>query len=183
MHTMKNVLLSAVVTGGLMLGLTSRADAMVVANADLDFLSGAEFIGQIFFADDFSSVTGVNGILTGYQDGIHGYTGIGSTLINWVWLGGLDFNPSPTQVATFLMNGTEVPMDYSNWITFAYDLSSAPSIILAPGGGSFGFTINVDYTDPMVTGSLSAIPLPPSVLLLLGGLAGMTVLGRSRKKV
>jgi hypothetical protein len=183
MHKKNSILLSAVVAGGLMLGLTGQADAMVVTAADFDFASGAEFIGQILFADDFSSVIGVNGVLSGYQDGIHGFTGAGSTLINWVWLGGFDINPSPTQVATFLMNGSETPMDFSNWISFAYDISALPNIILAPGGSGFGFTINVDYDDPMVSGSLSTIPLPPSILLLFGGLAGMAVLGRSRKKV
>lgn len=183
MHKKKNVLLSAVVAGGLMLGLTGKADAMVVANVDFSFASGAEFLGQISFADDFSSVVGVNGVLSGYQDDVHGYTGVGSTLISWLWLGGADYNPSPTQVATFLMNGTAVPMIFSNWISFAYDLSTAPNITLAPGGPEFGFTINVDYNDPMVTGSLSVIPLPPSILLLLGGLAGMAALGRARKKV
>ncbi len=182
MHKNTKGLLRAVVAGGLMLGLTGNADAMVIRAADFDFESGAEFIGDIFFTDDYSAVVAVSGVLSGYQDGINGYTGVGSTLINWVWLGGLDFNPSPNQVATFLMNGTEVPESYSNWISFAYDLSSAPDILLAPGGAGFGFSINVDYTDPLVSGSLSAVPLPASILLLMGGIAGMAALGRSRRR-
>lgn len=183
MHKKANTLLSAVVAGGLMAGLSGTANAMVVRTADFDFESGAEFLGEIFFSDDFSTVLGVNGVLSGYQDGITGFTGVGSTAISWVWLGGLDFNPSPTQVATFLMDGSEDPFRYSNWISFAYDLSTAPNLILAPGGGGYGFSINVDYDDPLVSGSLSAVPIPASLLLLFSGLAGMAALGRAREKV
>jgi len=74
--------------------------------------------------------------------------------------------------------------NYWNWISFAYDISSLPALILAPGGTNYGFVINVDYNDPMVSGGLSiptAVPLPGSLALLLSGLAGVGFLGRSRK--
>ena len=132
-------------------------------------------------------VTAVSGSLSGYQDGASGYTGVGSTAIDWVWLNGLDFNPSPTKVATFLMNGNDVT-DYTNWITFAYDLTAAPALLLAPGGLSYGFVINVNYNDILVKGSLtvpdlSEVPLPSSLLLLMSGLVGIASLGRMRAKV
>lgn len=183
MHKRAKGLLTAVAVGGLMLGFSQSANALVVKSADFTFESGAQFTGLISFLDDLSGVASVSGTLTGYQEGTHGFTGVGSTLIDWVWLGGADFNPSPTQVATFLMDGVDDP-NYSNWISFAYDISAFPAILLAPGGLNYGFVINVDYTDPMVTGTLSdlsAIPLPGSMLLLLSGLAGVGFIGRARK--
>lgn len=186
MQKTANGLLRAVAVGGLMLGLSQNAEALVVSTADFDFASGAGFNGTISFSDDFSAVVGVSGVLTGYEDGSHGFTGLGSTLINWVWLGGLDFNPLPNQVATFLMNGTESTVSYTNWISFAYDLSTAPNLLLAPGGTGYGFSINVNYDDPLTSGTLSpvpSVPLPSSILLLLSGIAGIGVIGRSRKSL
>jgi len=182
MHKSASGLLRAAATGALLLGFAQNAEAVVVRSAVLNFESGAQFTGTISFADDFSAVAGVSGVLTGYQDGVYGYTGTGSTAISWLWLGGLDFNPSPTQVATFLMNGTGYA-DYTNWISFAYDLAAAPAIVLAPGGPGFGYSINVDYLDPLVSGSLaSVVPLPPALLLLLTGLLGIATLGRRRSR-
>lgn len=183
MHKTAKGLLTAVAIGGLMLGFSQSANALVITMADLKFESGAEFTGQISFLDDFSAVAAVSGTLTGYQEGTNGFVGSGSTSIDWVWLGGADFNPSPTQVATFLMDGVD-GSNYWNWISFAYDISSLPALILAPGGTNYGFVINVDYNDPMVSGGLSiptAVPLPGSLALLLSGLAGVGFLGRSRK--
>lgn len=175
-------LIGALAIGAMMLGFSQNANALVVKAADFTFESGAQFTGQISFLDDLSAVASVAGTLTGYQEGINGYTGIGSTIIDWVWFGGLDFNPSPTQVATFLMDGVDINQ-YSNWISFAYDLSAAPDLLLAPGGTGFGFAINVDYNDVMVEGSLSSVPIPPSMLLLLSGLAGIGMMARSRKAI
>lgn len=174
-------MLGALAIGTIMLGFSQDANALVVKAADFKFESGAQFTGQITFLDDLSAVASVAGTLTGYQEGITGFTGSGSTVIDWVWFGGLDFNPSPTQVATFLMDGVDFSQ-YSNWISFAYDLS-APGITLAPGGTGFGFAINVNYSDVMVEGSLSAVPIPPSLLLLLSGLAGVGMMARSRKAI
>ena len=182
MHKKFNNLLRGVAIGGLMLGFSQSANALVVKAADFKFESGAEFTGQISFLDDLSAVASVTGTLTGYQEGITGYTGVGSTIIDWVWFGGLDFNPLPTQVATFLMDGVDLSQ-YSNWISFAYDLSAAPALLLAPGGTGFGFAINVDYSDPMTEGSLSSVPIPPAMVLLLSGIAGIGVIGRSRKSM
>ncbi len=181
MHKAANALLRAVAVGGLMLGLSQNASALVVTAADFDFASGAEFTGQISFSDDFSSVLSVSGILTGYQDAVTGFTGIGSTAINALFLGGVDFNPLPNQVTSLLTNTVGGPMGFTNFISFAYDLSSAPNILLAPGGLGLGFAINVNFTDQLVSGSLETIPVPPSVLLFLSGLAGIGVIGRSRK--
>jgi hypothetical protein len=184
MHKKANGLLTAVAAGALTLSFTQSAEAVVVRSADFDFRSGAEFTGQILFSDDYSTVVGVNGTLTGYQDGIFGYTGVGSTLINWIWANGADFNPAANQMATFLMNGV-AGSNYSNWISFAYDLSNVPDIVLAAGGLGYGFVINVNYRDPLVSGALSGVPevaVPPSLLLMLSGLAGIATLGRSRRR-
>lgn len=181
MHKTANGLLRAVAAGGLMLGLSQNAQALVVTNADFDFASGAEFTGQISFSDDFSTVLAVSGILTGYQNAVTGFTGIGSTAINALFLGGADFNPLPNQVTTLLTNTVGGPFGFTNFITLAYDLSSAPNILLAPGGPGLGFVVNVNFNDVLVEGSLTPIPVPPSALLFLSGLAGIGVIGRSRK--
>ncbi len=181
MHTTANGLLRAVTFGALMLGLSQNAEALVVASADFDFASGAVFTGTISFSDDFSTVLGVNGVLTGYQDAVTGYTGIGSTVIDALFLGGADFNPLPNQVTALLTNSVGGPFGFTNFMTLAYDLSSVPNILLAPGGPGLGFVVNVNFNDVLVEGSLTPIPVPPSALLFLSGLAGIGVIGRSRK--
>jgi hypothetical protein len=181
-----SAILTSAVFGAALIGTVHDAGAVVVRQADLAFASGAIFSGEISFSDDFTLVTAVSGSLSGYQDGTSGYTGVGSTAIDWVWLNGLDFNPSPTKVATFLMNGDNVT-NYTNWITFAYDLAAAPALLLAPGGLNYGFVINVNYKDILVRGSLtppdlSEVPIPSSLLLLMTGLVGIASLGRMRTK-
>jgi hypothetical protein len=175
-------LLGGLAIGGAMLGFSQNANALVIKAADFTFQSGAQFTGQISFLDDLSAVAGVAGTLTGYQDGIFGYSGSGSVAINSLGLGGVDLNPLPNQVATFLSNGVSISL-FSHFLSFAYDLALAPNILLAPGGTGSGFVINVDFGDSLVEGSLSEVPVPASLLLLLSGLAGIGMMARSRKAI
>lgn len=152
-----------------MLALPAFADQ--TQYVDMTFQNGATFVGTINFADDFQSVTGVNGILSGYQYGVTDYVGSGSDTMSWIWYPGNNFAPVGTTFGTFLMDGTGYT-DYTHWISFTYDYSAAPQLTFA----SVGYGNVVDYQNPAVStsllsGQISAVPEPSSLLLLGSGLA------------
>jgi hypothetical protein len=158
------------------------AKADQVDDVNLVFASGATFTGQVDFADDYSSITGVNGTLTDYEDGISGFTGTGSDSINWVWglcgncsgLGGDEFG-------NLLMDGTPFGNgfgDYSNFVAFTYDYSNAPTLLLVDAGN---IGVDVDFQDFLVSGSVTPTPEPGTMLLFSSGLAGLAGLVRHRR--
>ena len=154
-----------------------------VDNVSLTFASGAAFTGTVDFAIDYSSVAGVSGVLSDYEDGISGFTGTGSDSINWVWgLCGNCSGLSGDQYGTFLMDGTPDGSGfgvYSNLIAFTYDYSGAPNLLLDSGG----YGVAVDYVDPLVSGSVTysyTTPEPGTILLFGSGLAGLALMARRR---
>src|SRR5580692_1970970 len=157
------------------------AKADNVDNVNLTFASGATFTGTVGFADDFSSITSVNGTLTGYEDGISGFTGVGSDSINWVW--GLCGNCSGLpgdQFGNLLMDGTPFGNgfgDYSNFIAFTYDYTNAPDLAL-DFAGNIG--VDVDFDDFVVSGSIAPTPEPGTMLLSSSGLLGLAGLVRRK---
>lgn len=155
-------------------------EASVVRNVEMNFQSGANFTGDVTFADDFSSVLGVDGILTGYQGNTSGYVGSGSTTINWIWANGLDFAAGANVYGTFLMDNGSVYGNYSNWIAFTYDFSDINNLVFA--GDVYGNMIN--YVDPMTDGDLSgstSVPEPTPLLLLGLGLLAATLPRKFKK--
>ncbi len=159
--------------------------AIPVAQADntddvtLNFASGATFTGTVDFANDYSSITAVNGTLTGYEYGISGYTGVGSDSINWVWgLCGNCSGLSGDQFGNLLMDG--IPFgdgfgDYSNFIAFTYDYTNAPTLVLDTAGN---IGVDVDFQDFLVSGSITPTPEPGTILLLGSGLLVLAALAR-----
>lgn len=137
-----------------------------VRGLNMTFQSGAVFTGNVSFTDDFTSVTGVNGTLYGYQYGSYGYTGTGSDLISWVWFPGTNFSGDPV-FGTFLMDGTSFT-DYYNFISFTYNYNAAPNLIFA----NVAYGNGVDYVDPMVDGSINPVPEPSTLSLLVAGALG-----------
>jgi len=152
----------------------AKADNYKLVN--LTYQSGATFSGTIAFADDFSSITGVNGVLTGYQDGTTGYTGSGSDSITWAYQPGLF--AAPGIYGTFLFDGTP-SVDYSNMIFFLYDYSNAPTLVLRPDAGMlFGFVNMGDTMDPLLDGSITPTPEPGTLLLFGSGLIALAAMAR-----
>lgn len=161
------------------LATSIAAEASVVRNVEMNFQSGANFSGDVTFADDFSSVLGVDGVLTGYQGNTTGYVGSGSTTINWIWANGLDFAAGANVYGTFLMDNGTTFGNYANWIAFTYDFSDINNLVFS--GDVYGNMI--DYQDPMVDGNIGGTSVPePTPLFLLGLGLLAAALPRSLKK-
>ncbi len=165
--------------------LIGQASATVVRSVSMSFQSGAMFTGTVTFADDYSSVLDVNGILTGYQYGTFGYQGSGSDTINWIWSNGDNYSSGAGNYSTYLMDGPGsgyTSASYSNWIEFAYNYSSAPILTFTAGASGDGYDNFIDYVDPMVSGNIGATPLPAALPLFASGLGGLGFLGWRRKR-
>ncbi len=173
---MNSVIARALFLGAGLTGLiSSGAHATRLETLSLAFESGATFSGTVAFANDYTSVTGIDGILTGYTATDFSYVGGDATdHISWVLNPGYNYNYSstPNVFATYLFDGT--PGDFfsvNNVLTFAYDYTAAPTLALAAVGDGN----SVNYTDVAVSGSLSPVPLPgalPLFATVLLGIAG-----------
>lgn len=153
--------------------LSAGAYASQTKNVSMTFESGGVFSGVVTFADDFSSYSAVNGTLTG---GTNGY----NSAITWVWSLGSNYSSGTNNFSSFLMDGSEAG-GWSNFIQFAYNYSSAPVLSFTSGVSSGGFDNYVNYIDPMVRGSIAAVPEPETYAMLLAGLGLMGVVARRRK--
>jgi hypothetical protein len=160
---------TSVLVAAAVLALTAcSANASVVDIVDMTFQSGATFAGTVTFANDFSSVVGVNGVLTGYQFGDPTYLSSFSDAINTPNTTFPEFT-GPGTLGTYLLDGPDP--NYSHFIVFTYDYSGAPTLTFS----SDGFGNSIDSSDPFVSGSISAAatPLPATWTMLLLGLAGL----------
>jgi hypothetical protein len=175
---------------------SARADQ--IATVDMTFQSGATFTGTVDFANDYSSVTGVNGVLTGYVLGPNGYQGTGSDVIDWVYYDdslalppGYNFasGNGPYVFGTYLVDGSSASDTSAyNFIAFTYDYSAAPVLTFASipqtftglGNGNDVEDQDDDYSDPMVSGVIYT-PEPSSVMLLGMGLLLLGLVGLRRK--
>ena len=160
---------------------SARADVSLDVNET--FASGATFSGLVTFANDYSSVTGVSGSLAGYQYGTYGYTGTGSDPINWIWSPGANFDANtPTTFGTFLMDGTS--SFYDNFITFDYNYANPNHLVFDIGlnilSGADGGN-NVLSVDPLVTGTIGAVPEPSTWAMMFLGFAGIGFMAYRRK--
>jgi hypothetical protein len=177
--------LKSVIAAAAILAVTAySASASVVETVNMTFLTGATFSGSMTFADNFSSILGVNGVLTGYQVADPNYSPLFSDTISTV-----NSNTTfpdltaPGALGTYLFDGPE--SNFSHLIVFAYDYSGAPTLAFTSVFDSSGLANSVDFVDfldPLVSGSISpvaATPLPSTWTMLLLGLAGLGwMLGR-----
>jgi hypothetical protein len=168
----------------------SQARADQTDSVTMTFASGASFNGTVTFSSVDNTLTGVNGVLSGYLDGAVG-PGAGSDPITWVYAPGLNLASDPN-FSNFLMDTASLTsFFFLNWIEFTYTFTGGvPSFAdpsFAPDGmgnsvqyvgvDNFGGQVNV--SDPMVSGTIST-PEPSSLFLLGAGLA--TLLGAGAKK-
>jgi hypothetical protein len=165
--------------------VASQAKADQTDSVTMTFASGASFSGTVTFASD-DTLTGVNGVLSGYLDGTAG-PGAGSDPITWVYAPGSNYS-TPPNFTNFLMDTASLTSSsLFNWIEFTYTFNGGvPSLAdpsFAPDGmGNSAQYVGVDQvtvSDPMVSGAIST-PEPSSLLLLGAGLA--TLLGAGSKK-
>lgn len=163
------VLAALTIVGAL---LPSAAKAALVYNVDMSFLSGATFSGKVTFSDDLTQALGVDGMLYGYVSDNPSYVGSGSDSITWVWDNG---RASPEISSSFLLDGS--PDNYMNLISFTYNFSDASSLQFVPT--DYGNAVN--FGDIMISGTISAVPLPGALPLFGRAIAGMAGVASKRK--
>jgi hypothetical protein len=165
-------------------GLAAQpASAAIVLPVETTYANGARFEGLVTFADDFSSILDVDGILYGY--GYFGRTGssynynpAASSVISWVWAGGADFAGGADVYGTYLMSGTNTA-NYGSFIQFGYDFSNAPALDFTTGG----FPNSVNYTAAFTGGGLvGGVPEPATWLLFILGFAGIGIMLRREQR-
>jgi hypothetical protein len=202
LKSMKTLAILSFVVAGLVAAAPAKADNTEYVN--LTFQSGATFVGTLNFASDYSQITGVSGTLTDYISapydpyapityggGVSGNEYLnfqsGSTdYFSWIWQPGTNqvFDTNSGDFGTYLMDGTGEP-DYLNLIAFTYVLSGTSPVTFAldNNDGNIANTSGVDinYDDPLVSGSIIPTPEPSSFLLLGSGLLGLA--GMVRRKI
>jgi hypothetical protein len=207
---MKTLAILAFVVAGLVAATPAKADQ--TEYVDLTFQSGATFVGTLDFNSNYSQITGVSGTLTDYISAPYDpsapitYGGPGDAYLNfqsgstdyfdWIWPGN-SATDSVDNFGTYLMDGTSAPVnpdgtttsDYLNLIAFTYVVSGTSNVTFALNDND-GNTANIsgveiNYDDPLVSGSISSIsptPEPSSLLLLGSGLLGLAFVAFRKAK-
>jgi hypothetical protein len=162
----------------------TAANAAELESVSLQFESGASFAGIVTLSDDYTSVLGVSGTLTGYSYQAFTYVG-GATSdpIDWVLNPGINYSVTPNTFETFLLDGP--PGDYTginNQLILTYDYTAAPTLVLSDAD----LGNNANYTDAAVAGSISPVPLPGAIVSFgtaLGILGVLAATGRTRNQI
>ena len=183
----KNLAIAAALS--LSMGFIESAQADSIYALSETFQSGATFNGNVTFDVDFNAIA-VNGVLTGYSTSQTGpvYVAGGSVIdssisesINWVaWVSG---NYAPAPISQNRLNDADPSGSVSNHILFTIDFTNpaSPSLSYDTALDLYnGINASFGNYDPLVSGSVSAVPLPAAIWLFGSALAGF--IGYSRRK-
>ena len=171
---MKRLLISAALAATF---ATTTANAAIIVPLVMNFQSGATFTGSVTLANDYSYALDVTGLLSGGP--------YGSVPITWVWSNGRNFSSGAYNYSTFLMDGPSpggyVSAPYNYFIQFAYNYSAAPTLTYTTGVSSGGTDNYINYVDPLVSGSIGAVPEPQAWVMLIAGFGLVGAAARRRR--
>jgi hypothetical protein len=144
------------------------ASASVVEHVTMNFASGATFSGDVTFADDLSSYTGVDGTLSGGS--------YGTESINWIWSTN-NFSSGTDNFSNWLMGS-------GHYIQLAYNYSNPAQLTFTSGISYSGTDNYINYSDAFVSGTIgnpSAVPEASNLAMLLAGLGAMGLAARRQR--
>ena len=158
MKNVKNIKTLAAIGVSLAMSVVASQASLYVL--DETFQSGATFSGILTFTPGSDNLTAVNGTLTGGS--------YPTESINWIWNTTQNFAGGYPLGGNFLMSGSgsQEVGTWQDFISVTWNYSAAPALTLVGSAWVTGspYGNNVDYTDGMVSGSLTPVPEPTTIV-------------------
>ena len=162
-------------------GLVDSAQAGYIDVLSETFASGATFNGTVTF-DDNLVATAVSGSLTGYTLGTAGYVGgSASESISWVYDSTFDYSSAPL-ASNWLLDASSASFDptINNSLLFTIDFTNTSAPVFTSGAFDNGINTLSSNADFLVSGTVTAVPVPSAIWLISSGFVGMGWFGRRK---